>query len=76
MLHYYYVYLIKNENRLVITNYESNDSNWHLLMDNNGTNINLLYQLCLTYCIGVIDGSNSGLVLTNSREEFNMKVEF
>lgn len=76
MLHYYYVYLIKSKNKLTITNYKSDNPDWHVLMDNNGTNERLLYQLCLTYCIGVIDGSTCGLTLTNSRTEFNQKVYF
>ena len=71
MIYYYYVYLILTENRLVITENEMNGKNYHLLMNNNGVNKQLLFDTCKIFCLGYLYGStNGGRSIINNPHEF------
>jgi len=59
-----YVYLIKTEKRLVITNKEFNDSDHVELM--NGSN----RDLCNCICIGYLIGQNQKIKVVNEINEF------
>jgi hypothetical protein len=65
-----FVYYIKSQNRLIILKDRINNSDYYLLMDNNGGSESELYNLCKTFCIGYILGSQNGLAPINNVIEF------
>ena len=70
MKHQFFVYLIVSENRLVILKHEVKNQNYVRLMDNNGTDPNILESLCKTFCLGFILGSGIGKKPINNLWEF------
>jgi hypothetical protein len=71
MLYYYFIYLKLDENRILITEREIKDDNYFYLMDTNGGDKQLLYNLCKMFCLGYIYGSNNG-----GRNVTNDPIEF
>lgn len=69
--YYFYIYLIIDENRLVIKENKIIDENYHLLMDNNGNNRQVLHNTCKIFCLGYLYGSgNNGKQVINDPHEF------
>ena len=66
----FYVYLILDEKRLVILKNPVDDKNYHLLMDNNGANENLLLNTCKMFCLGYYFGSLYDEEVVNNPQEF------
>lgn len=72
MIHYRYVYLIKSEQRLVILKQPVYNSDYHMLLNNNGSNPIELETYCKLFCMGYIYGHNDGdrSPIVNSIYEF------
>ena len=70
-MHYFYVYLILSQNRLVITKQKIDRADYHPLLDNNGGNEQVLYTICKMFCLGYISGSISGRKIVNDPSEFS-----
>jgi len=71
MTYYFYVYLKLDENRLVISENEINDSNYFHLMNNNSGNRQILFNSCKLFCLGYLYGSNNnGRCVINDPQEF------
>jgi len=66
----YFVYLKKSENRIIITDVEINDYDYHHLMDNNGSDENLLKTYCNVFCLGYYVGVGYGIRPINDPSEF------
>lgn len=66
----YFVYLIKSQNRLVITKQQTVDNDYHMLMNNDGGNDYQLLSFCKLFCLGYIYGAESGKKPINSPYEF------
>lgn len=65
----YHVYLIKSQNRLVITEQEMDSNDYHFLMKASGSGF-ISRADCKTFCIGYIYGAANGKKPINSIEEF------
>jgi hypothetical protein len=66
----YYVYLIKSQNRLIISGNKMSDVDYHYLFSSIGqddrNSVSLIF--CKIYCMGFITGS--GVKVINSPTEF------
>lgn len=69
-MHEYFVYLIKSQKRLVITNHSVSSDDYVLMMNNNGYDRYLQENMCKLFCIGYIRGSALGVSVINSVDEF------
>jgi len=69
-MYQFFVYLIKSENRLIILKQSVENSNYIHLMDNNGSDAQILEYLCKTFCLGYINGATSGKKPINNMYEF------
>lgn len=67
----YYVYLIKDQNRLVILNQEVEKENYLHLMNGNGGDENTLLYHCKMFCLGYLQGNfNKKSNIVNDYREF------
>ena len=69
-----FVYLIISENRLVITEQAIVDTDYHLLMNNNGGNRHYIREICNVFCLAYIYGTQHGKA--TSKEISNNVYEF
>ncbi len=70
MIYYTYVYLVNSQNRLVISESPITNSNYVLLLDNNGPDRFQLMLVAKFYCIGIITGGNMKRTIVNDFKEF------
>ncbi len=64
----FFVYLDLKHNRLVIVNEAIKNSDFLLLMDNNGMDSDTLHSFCKVFCIGYIMGSKNKTPINNINE--------
>jgi hypothetical protein len=67
-----FVYLIKSQNRLVILNSKSDNSDYIELMSNYGNTPEVLDALCKTFCGAFIMGCRSSTTPINDMGEFRI----
>ena len=62
-----WVYLIKSQKRLIISNIKICNADYHELLNSNGNNV---LTICKSYCIGLIQGSKLNMEIINNVQEF------
>ncbi len=69
-MHYFYVYLIKPEKRLLISQQEIESADYELLMNCSGTESQTMHVCCKMFCGGYIQGNSANEKVINEPIEF------